>query len=168
VVNQSGGHVAVDSRPGAGTTFRIYLPRVEGIPAPAAPAPEATPRHRAGETVLLVEDEDAVRRLARLTLESHGFTVLDAHSPGDALLLAEQHPGTIDLLVTDVIMPGMSGRELAERLLRSRPGLKVLYMSGYSDDILDERGALGPGMAFLPKPFSPAALARKTVETLQR
>lgn len=168
VVNQSGGHITVDSQSGVGSTFRIYLPRVEGTPTPAAIQSEETPLQQHTQTILLVEDEDAVRRLAQITLERQGFTVLEARTPGDALLLAEQHTGPIDLLITDVIMPGMNGHELAERLLQSRPSLKVLYMSGYSDDILGERGGLGPEMAFLPKPYSPTELARKVTELLRR
>jgi hypothetical protein len=118
------------------------------------------------EVLLLVEDEDGLRDLAREILQLHGYTVLEARHPGEALLIGERHAGPIDLLVTDVVMPQMSGRELADRLGPLRPGMKVLYMSGYTADAIGHHGVLEPGTAFLPKPFTPDALTRKVREVL--
>jgi CheY-like chemotaxis protein len=163
IVSQSGGHIRVESALGAGTTFRIYLPRVD---EEVLPEPEASPASGGGsETILLVEDEQAVRELARSILELHGYRVLEAPHGGEALLLCERHPGHVDLMLTDVRMPHLSGRELYERLARVRPDLKVLYMSGHTDQILDP-GGLEPGTAFLPKPFKPTALLAKVREAL--
>ncbi|HYK82680.1 MAG TPA: PAS domain S-box protein [Gemmatimonadales bacterium] len=167
IVKQSGGHVWVYSEPGHGTSVKIYLPRVASAPAapvPAAPEPQEL---RGGcETVLLVEDAAPVRTLARRSLEAWGYTVLDAPDPEVALTVATGHRGGIDLLVTDVVMPGMSGRELAERLGPERPQMKVLYTSGYTDDAMVRQGVLTAGVAFLQKPFVPETLARKVRQVL--
>jgi CheY-like chemotaxis protein len=152
IVKQSGGDVWVYSEPGRGTTFKIYLPRISAQADPATKK-EAAPR-RGHETILLVEDDDAVRRFTREGLEEHGYVVLDARGPGDALLAAERHAGPIDLLLTDVVMPQMSGRELAERLAKLRPEMAVVYMSGYTDDAIVRSGVLDAGVHFIEKPFS--------------
>ncbi len=221
VVEQSGGSIAVDTELGRGTTFRIYLPRVEApapprevpvAPAtrfpttrPAAPAPavagapsavvaspapprvqapaaqvsgkpaaptpglwpatpEVTPSH--AETILLVEDALRVRAVVREILEMSGYHVLEARHGAEALEISERHQGPIHIMVTDVVMPQMSGRELAQRLAPVRPDMKVLYMSGYTDDAIVRHGVLGAGMAFLSKPFTPDALAAKVREVL--
>jgi len=168
IVKQSGGHVFVYSEPGHGTTFKIYLPRASGnldtAPLPTSTIPE---QHGVG-TVLLVEDEDQVRVLARTILRRKGYTVLDAQNGGEAMLVCEQHAGNIDLLLTDVVLPRMSGRQLAERLAVVRPSMKVLYMSGYTDDAILQHGLINSGVAFLQKPFTPTSLARKVHEVLQK
>jgi CheY-like chemotaxis protein len=225
VVEQSGGSIAVDTELGRGTTFRIYLPKVDAptqprespvAPAPrfqttrpataapvvagAAPAavapaaarpatspvqapaaqvsgrlaaptpgfrpatPEVTPSH--AETILLVEDALRVRAVVREILEMSGYHVLEARHGAEALEISERHQGPIHIMVTDVVMPQMSGRELAQRLAPVRPDMKVLYMSGYTDDAIVRHGVLGAGMAFLSKPFTPDALAAKVREVL--
>jgi two-component system cell cycle sensor histidine kinase/response regulator CckA len=165
IVKQSGGSIGVYSEPGAGTTFRVYLPWVTGQQGDATE--HETDQARQGcETVLLVEDEDVVRKLARRSLERHGYTVLEAHLPSYAMHVAQEHEGPIPLLVSDVIMPEMSGRDLAELLLQVHPEMKVLYISGYTDDAIAQHGVLEPGVAFLEKPFTPAALARKVRQVL--
>jgi two-component system cell cycle sensor histidine kinase/response regulator CckA len=159
IVKQSGGFIWVYSEPGHGTSFKIYLPRVD---EPVAPAAEVTPRPVGGsETVLVVEDVAAVRAVTRQMLERHGYTVLEAPDGETALRLALMHQGDIDLLVTDVVMPDVGGRELADQLVARRPQLKVLYMSGYTDDAIVRHGNLQDGIAYLQKPFTPDALARK-------
>ena len=166
IVKQSGGYIECDSEPGRGTTFRIYLPRVD-VPAPGVER-LGRPADAAGgtETILLVEDEEGVRELARDILRATGYTVIEARDGAEALLLSERHQGPLDLLLTDVVMPRMSGRELAERLTPLRPDLSVLYMSGYTDDAVIRHGVLGAGTAFLQKPFTPAILVGRVRETL--
>src|SRR5256886_1815035 len=166
IVKQSGGYIWVYSEPGHGTTVKVYLPRVPGAAEPL-PVAAATPELRRGsEIVLLVEDAAPVRSLARKSLESYGYTVLEAADGPAALDLAARHPRGIDILVTDVVMPGMSGRELAERLAPARPAMRVLYTSGYTDDAMVRQGVLRAGVAFLQKPFVPETLARKVREVL--
>lgn len=166
IVQQSGGHIWVYSEPGQGTTFKIYLPRVDARPE-AAPAPsDADGAHNGREVVLLVEDEDAVRSLARRILEKRGYTVLTARTGPEALRIAERHDGPIHLILTDVVMPEMSGRELAERIAPTRPDARTLFMSGYTEDDVLRRGVLNEGAAFLEKPFTPSALAQKVREVL--
>jgi CheY-like chemotaxis protein len=180
IVKQSGGHIAVESALGTGSTFRIYLPRVAASAAAAAPEPRrapevATARRPApgenlaagrGETILLVEDAQRVRAVVREILEMTGYTVLEARHGAEAVEVANRHAGPIHLLLTDVVMPQMSGRELAQRLATLRPDLKVLYMSGYTDDAIVRHGVLASGIAFLSKPFTPDALALKVRELL--
>ena len=158
IVKQSGGSIWVYSELGEGTSFKIYLPRVER-PAEVEVAP--APPGQGTETVLVAEDEAEVRELVREVLQTYGYTVLEAARPADALLIAERHTGPIHLLVTDVIMPQMSGRQLAEQLAPLRPEMRVLYMSGYPGEAIVQHGRLEPGTEYLPKPFTPAALAAK-------
>jgi PAS domain S-box-containing protein len=167
VVTQSGGHLEVESAPGAGTTFRVYLPRAEGPVTAGKSLPGLVNRARPTETVLLVEDEAAVRSLARRALELEGYAVLEASTGHEALAVCGGHAGPIHLLATDVVMPGMSGREVADRLMSSRPGLKVLFLSGYPADALSGYGVTDTGAIFLPKPYTPRSLARKVREVLE-
>jgi signal transduction histidine kinase len=169
IVKQSGGHIEVESAVGRGSTFHIYLPRAPGA-APDAKSPSGLLKAPVGtETVLLVEDEDRVRALARLTLASSGYTVLEARDGQEALDLCQREQGTIHLVVTDIIMPNLSGRELADRLAALRPGIKVLFLSGYPEDAVLRQGVTaGEGRAFLQKPFTPAVLARRVREVLDQ
>src|SRR5437762_2126132 len=162
MVKQSGGYIWVYSEPGHGTTFKVYLPHAEQRTAMQVehPGRRQTDAAHGWETVLLVEDEDAVRALAREVLRRHGYVVLEARHGVDALRLAERHTDDIHLMVTDVVMPHMSGRDLAERLSAVRPKMKVLFMSGYTDHAVMHRD-LTPGSAFLQKPFTPEVFARK-------
>lgn len=166
IVTQSGGHVAVQSAVGQGTTFNVYFPRVS-FEAEEAPAEPSLPTTSTGnETVLVVEDEEQVRTLVSSVLRRAGYTVLEAQDGGEGLLVCEKYPLAVHLLLTDVIMPRMNGRELAERLLRARSGMKVLYMSGYTDNVMLQNGVIDPGSSFLPKPITPQALLRKVREVL--
>jgi hypothetical protein len=165
IVRQSRGWIAIDSRPGEGAVFRIYLPRVAEAPVRELAA-SAAPAAGGPETVLLVEDQSEVRRLALRILQRNGYHLLEASSGPDALALCAGYAGPIHLLVTDVVMPGMTGRELAIRLLALRPQIKVLYVSGYTADVLGREGVLEPGVAYLPKPFSPAQLSIRVREIL--
>ena len=166
IVKQSGGSIIVESAPGRGTTFRIYFPRVEQeVPGPTG-AVEAIDPVRGRETILLVEDEPSVRGLVHQTLRLHGYTVLEARHGIEALLTSAKYVGPIHLLLTDVVMPQMSGPEVAEKILTVRPGIKVLYMSGYPDHPVFDQGGVSRQTGFLPKPFSPHVLAQKVREVL--
>jgi PAS domain S-box-containing protein len=167
IIKQSGGNIEVYSEEHYGTTFKIYLPAVVGADLTLAQE-QATrvPSARGQETVLLVEDEPGVRLIALLVLESQGYYVLDAAGPEEALRLAADHQGRIDLLLTDVVMPGMNGRELAEEIVRQRADVKVLFMSGYTDDAVFSHGLLYRDVAFLQKPFTPTSLAQRVREVL--
>ncbi|MBI3945499.1 MAG: response regulator, partial [Armatimonadetes bacterium] len=168
IVKQSGGEIAVESAPGQGTTFRISLPRTDAPVGAAAPESAAPAPGGRGEVVLLVEDDGDVRASVRHILEGYGYRVLCASGGEDALAVSGHHEGRIHVLLTDVVMPGMSGRQLAERLAAARPETKVLFMSGYTDDALGKHGVLEPQVAFLQKPFTPETLARKVREVLDR
>jgi CheY-like chemotaxis protein len=165
IVKQSGGFIWVYSEQGHGTTFKIYLPRIAAEPV-AAEAPRTLEALRGTETILLAEDAPGVRSAARQILERLGYVVVDAPNGAAALDLAARHNEPIHLLLTDVVMPEMSGRQLAERLIALRPGLKVLYISGYTDDAVVRHGVLEAGIAYLEKPFTPERLARKVREVL--
>jgi PAS domain S-box-containing protein len=167
IVTQSGGHIDVETAPGRGARFQIYLPRIDAAAADRG-GDSATGAQGGSETVLLVEDEARVRELGHLALQSVGYTVLEAPDGEQALRLVARHPGPIHLLVTDVVMPRMNGRALADHLTRARPNVKVLYISGYADEALSRYGVPTAGAAFLQKPFTPGVLARTVRDLLGR
>jgi CheY-like chemotaxis protein len=165
IVKQSGGNIWVYSEAGHGTTFKVYLPRIEApltLPQPVVPLP------RTGQTatILVVEDNPALSEIARRVLERRGYTVLSAGSPEQALEISRAHKGKIDLLLSDVVMPGQSGPALAGQLTADRPEMRVIHMSGYTDDALIRHGTLLGTTAFLQKPFTPDGLIRKVAEVL--
>ena len=166
IVKQNNGLITVQSQPAKGTTFRIYLPR-HPDPAPCAPAEygEAVPSGH-GETILIVEDETSILKLSRTLLARLGYTVLTASTPGEALRIAASHAGSVDLLITDVIMPEMNGRDLAQRLMAIHPQLRLLFMSGYTANVIAPHGVLDEGVQFLQKPFSVSELASKVHQAL--
>jgi signal transduction histidine kinase len=167
IVNQLGGHIWVYSEEGKGTTFKIYLPRAyERMQFPRETRPSLTELPRGQERLLVVEDEPGVLEVAAEALRLQGYTVLTAQSPAEALQLAQSHPEPIHLLITDVVMPVMSGRELAEYLMRLHPQMRVLYVSGYTENTIVHHGVLETGVHFLPKPYTPAQLIQKVREVL--
>jgi len=165
IVRQSGGHVRVESEPGKGAAFQVYLPRREE-PVEAAQAHSVPGPARGSETILLVEDEAGVRRLIRAVLERHGYTVLEAPDGMEALRISAGHSGPVDVLVTDVVMPQISGSELADRLAAFYPNMKVLFMSGYADDEIVRKGVSEDGRIFLQKPFTPEAVTSRIRDLL--
>ena len=167
IVKQSGGYVFAQSEPGQGTTFRIYLPRVEDAAEVASTVKSIETATRGSETVLLVEDEESVRQLVKETLENRGYKVIEAENGEAALKVALSCEEPIHLLITDVVMPGISGRELAQQLAKTHPSTKVLFLSGYTEDAIVHQGALEPEGAFLQKPFTLQSLARKVREVLR-
>ncbi|MGB7821769.1 MAG: ATP-binding protein, partial [Candidatus Sulfotelmatobacter sp.] len=166
IIKQSGGYVFVQSELGRGTVFTIYFPCVDGPSEAHGAAPLSLATAGGSETILLVEDEDSVRQLVRETLQSRGYHVLEAGNGNAALALAASHPDTIHLVITDVVMPGLSGHELVQQLLPTRPGAKVLYLSGYAEDAFASPLAAEDQKAFLQKPFTLQNLSRKVREVL--
>jgi CheY-like chemotaxis protein len=168
IIKQSGGNIWVYSEPGLGTTFNIYLPRID---APQEETGEKVKRGellRGGETILVVEDEEEVRRLAVRILEKQGYKILEASCVNDALMLCKEHKEPIHMILTDVVMPGMSGRQLAEQLMSFYPKMKVLYMSGYTNHAIAQHGILEDGVHYIQKPFTIGGLTRKMREILDR
>jgi nitrogen-specific signal transduction histidine kinase/FixJ family two-component response regulator len=167
IVKQSGGYIWVQSEPGQGTTFKIYFPRVTEPELPVEVPAQARKAAGSRETILLVEDEPTLRELVRRFLERQEYTVLEAEGGRGALDIVAQYTGRIHLLLTDIVMPDMNGRELARRLLRLRPGTPVIYMSGYTERTIQQNGELEPGLAFLQKPFTEQMLTEKVRDVLQ-
>src|SRR5208337_5351711 len=170
IVKQNDGFIYVASEPGKGTTFKIYLPRFEAETAQVPPGEEAGMPPAGTETILLVEDDEAILNLGKMILENLGYTVLAAQTPVHAVYLVQRHPGELHLLITDVVMPEMNGRELAEQLGAIRPNLKCLYMSGYTADVIAHHGILDEGVSFIQKPFLSddfAARVRQVLDQLE-
>ena len=166
IVKQSGGRIDVYSEPGLGTTFKVYLPRaVEELTKSKLEITKPTPSS-GHETILLVEDEEGVRTLARVILSRSGYKILEAKNGGEALLICQSHQGPIEIMVTDVVMPNMSGHQLAQHVRPLRPEMKVLYLSGYTDDAIVRHGIIDSDMPFLQKPFTAEGLSRKVREVL--
>jgi len=168
IVKQSGGNIWAYSEPGQGTTFKIHFPREEGVPRAEPPAAEPVARGPRSETILVVEDSDMVRSLVSQVLRKAGYSILEARSGEDALRIAGLYEGPIHLLVTDVVMPGMGGRQVADRLTATRPETRVLYVSGYTENAIVHQGVLEAGIDFLEKPFTPQALEQRVAEVLGR
>jgi PAS domain S-box-containing protein len=168
IVKQSGGSIGVDSRPGQGTSFKIYLPRIEEPLAEVEKKPAETERIRGSETILIVEDDEMVRRLVCQALRMYGYQVVEAANAGEALLICETHQRSLPLMVTDIVMPQLSGQELAARLAPLHPKMRVIYMSGYTDDAVVRHGVLNSTTFFLQKPFTPIALVKKVREVLDQ
>jgi two-component system, cell cycle sensor histidine kinase and response regulator CckA len=171
IVKHSDGHIAVESKPGRGATFRIYLPKAARPPETAAVLKNGRPGGPAAnghETILLVEDEEAVRTLARTILQDHHYTVLEARDGAEAMQVSSRWPKPIDLMVTDVVMPRLSGNQLADRLMPIRPDMKVLFMSAYPGHSIAHHGVLGPGTHFLQKPFTPDVFTRTVRDLLDQ
>jgi PAS domain S-box-containing protein len=166
IVQQSGGSVSVDSELGVGTTCRIYFPRVEEAPSRPFPGAPDAPPPRGTETVLVVEDEETLREMIREILESAGYTVLESSDPDEALFKISTLDAPVRLLLTDVVMPGLSGPELAQSVRIARPGIQVLFMSGYTDEAMGLHGVLGAGTNFIQKPFTPEGLLRKVRDAI--
>ena len=166
IIRQNGGWIDVWSEVGVGTTFKVYLPRMDACAVEKEEISVSVAG--GGETILVVEDQEAVRSFAKAALRQHGYQVIHAGDGDQALSVAKLHSGQIHLLVTDVVMPGLNGKELSERLKELRPNLKVLFISGYTADVIAQRGILDPDVAFLHKPFSPDELAAKVREVLDR
>jgi len=168
IVRQSGGDIAVESRPGKGASFFLYLPRVEQPAEQERPEREPRDQETGSEVILFVEDEENIREPAQEVLEARGYTVLSASDAAEALRIARDWTGALDLLVTDVVMPGMNGSQLADELCHERPAVKVLYISGYPEDAIARHGVLEPDRSFLQKPFPPGVLLRKVREVLDQ
>jgi CheY-like chemotaxis protein len=166
IVKQSGGFIRVDSEVGCGTTCEIFLPRVEDALDAITPSEEPSTSRNGTETILVAEDQPEVLAVALATLTRHGYTVLEGRDADEALEVATRHSGRIDLLITDVVMPGLNGRELADRLAAQRPNTRVLFTSGYTDRAIVERGVLEANLAFIAKPFAPADFLKKVREVL--
>jgi CheY-like chemotaxis protein len=166
IVRQSGGHISVYSEPGAGTTFKIYFPRVDETAAVGDNGSAPSSIVTGSETVLVVEDSGPVRAIIQQVLKRCGYTVLEATDGESALTLGERHDGPIHLLLTDVVMPRMGGRTLAQQFHKVRPNTRVLFVSGYTDDAIAQHGVLDPGVEYLEKPFTPDTLAKKVRRVL--
>jgi CheY-like chemotaxis protein len=166
IVKQHRGYITADSEPGRGSRFTIYLPQSEAPVIAPTPPPSGHEPEGGSETVLLVEDEESVRELVQEILTSRGYTVIEARHGAEALVVADQYPGVIHVLLTDVVMPQMGGRELVRRLRKSRPGVRVLYMSGYLGDATPPEG-IEIGIPILAKPFTADALAARLREALE-
>jgi CheY-like chemotaxis protein len=167
IVHQSDGHIKVYSEARKGTTFKVYLPVAGEAVREPQPVPVSAPSEQGSGVILLVEDQEAVREMLKKALTVWGYTVLEAAGGEEAIRLVAGHQSPIDLLITDVVMPVMSGRELAERLTAERPGMKVLFISGFADRAVVHHGMLSPGINYLQKPFPLSELARKVQEILK-
>jgi CheY-like chemotaxis protein len=168
IVQQSGGSIWVYSEPGRGTAFKIYLPRIKESVAETEERRADPESPRGSETILVVEDDEIVRKLTCQALRRYGYVVVEAANGGEALLACERHSGTIPLMITDVVMPQISGPELASRLRQLHPEIQVLYISGYTDDAVVRHGLLDAALSFLQKPFSPSALVHKVRDILDQ
>jgi CheY-like chemotaxis protein len=168
IVKQSGGYIWVYSEVGVGTTFKVYLPAVDEVTSTAEDASGGAALPRGSETVLVVEDEESVRDVLHQMLEGNGYRVKMARDGAEAFQIADTHADAIHLLVTDVILPGMTGRDVVERITATHPAMKVLYISGYTEEAISRHGVISPGTAFLSKPFGAATFLLKVRELLDR
>jgi len=166
IVKQNNGFIDVKSEPGQGATFRIYLPRTDTPAIEKQPVRPQKKKLNGSETVLLVEDEESILALGKTILERYGYAVLASQSPSEALRIAREHPGPIHLVITDVVMPAMNGKDMMEKLHALKPGLKCVFMSGYTADIIADHGVLDKGIDFLQKPFSVETLTKRVREVL--